>query len=240
MTRTVKTVWVALSQQLTGHYARTLHLPGWKPFPLHVSRAEPLADTGGAAADRSLLSRALRAREHDVVLLTSAHAARAVDPATAAGWSAACVGAATAAAAKNVGFDVVFSGTGTAEEMAHGLVAQAPGLERILWIRGQEALTAGAAVLRDAGVVVDEVIAYLLAARPDLRAAAASAPAPDAVLVGSPRGVDILRDALGGALPEVAYLTLGPTTEAHLRGLGVADIHVAALPGPDGVAALLR
>lgn len=178
MTRTVKTVWVALSQQLTGRYARALHRPGWKPHPLHVSSAEPMSEPGGAAGDRSLLSRALRAREHDVVLLTSAYAARAVDPATTSGWSAVCVGAATAAAAKNVGFDVVFSGTGTAEEMAHGLVAQAPGIDRILWIRGQEALTAGAAVLRDAGVVVDEVIAYLLAPRADLRAAAESAPAP--------------------------------------------------------------
>lgn len=228
----VRTVWLALSESLVDRYAPALADIGWTVVPMPVSRVE-------APADPVRVRAALRAQEHDLVLLTSAHAMHEVDASAARGWSAVCVGAATARAAAEAGFDVVLAGTGTAAALAAQLITEAPGAERILWLRGRDARGDGAAQLRAAGRTVDEVEAYVMTPNDGLATSAAAAPAPEAVVVGSPRAADLLAAACGGTLPTARLVALGATTDAHLRALAAADVVMSETPGPEGVAALL-
>lgn len=142
------------------------------------------------------LERALAAPAIDLLILTSANAVRFVPPARLAGRHAACVGAATAAAARKAGCVVDEVGTAGAGALAVELI-----LERrpahALWLRGERAKDEGAAKLRAAGWTVHEAVAYATRPRADLAAAVSAVAAPRAFLVGSPAGGEALVSALG-------------------------------------------
>lgn len=227
-------VWLALSEGLVARYDEALSEAGVATVALPVTRR--------IAPDVAALKDALRAREHDVVLLTSANGVAFVDAAWARGWPAVCVGERTARAAREAGFDVVLVGSQGAEAIGQRLVSEMPAIERVLFLRGREARDAAPRMLRAAGRVVDEVVAYALDPHPGTGALLAGAPDPDAVLVGSPRAADLLFAALEGPDPRldgVPFLALGATTARHLASLGVRDVRTSDRPGPDGVLALL-
>lgn len=146
--------------------------------------------------DPDALDRALAAPGFELLILTSANAVRFVPPARLAGRHAACVGAATAAAARKAGCVVDEVGKAGARALAIELiVTQKPG--HALWLRGERAKDEGAAKLRAAGWTVNEAVAYATRPRADLAAAVSAVAAPRAFLVGSPAGGEALASALG-------------------------------------------
>ncbi len=229
-------VWTAVTERLARRYGRVLEQHGCRPVWIPVTRLEPPRDPKKLAA-------ALRTREHDVVLLTSANATAYLDPALTEGWSAVCVGLHTARAAREAGFDVVLVGRAGARAIADQMLREAPAIERVLFLRGRHALDITTKRLRAAARTVHEVVAYALEPHPDLARHVAEAPRPDAVLVGSPRAGDLLLEALGGAfgdrLQGARFIAMGATTATHLEELGAADVRVSERPGPEGVAALV-
>jgi hypothetical protein len=120
------------------------------------ARPCPWAEIVGPA-DAEALDRALAAPGVEVLLVTSANAVRFAAPARLAGRKAACVGAATAAAARKAGCDVGWVGTAGAKALAIDLIlARRPG--SALWLRGERARRRR--VLRAARWTVAEAIAY--------------------------------------------------------------------------------
>ncbi len=149
-----------------------------------------------APPDAAALERGLAAPEVEVLLLTSANAVRFAAPGHLGGRKAACVGAATAAAAREAGCEVAWVGTAGGKALAIDLIlARKPA--HALWLRGERAKEEGAAKLRAAGWTVDEVIAYATRPRADLAATLAAVPAPRAFLVGSPAAGEALAAVLG-------------------------------------------
>lgn len=236
MTETGPLIWLAMSEGLLSKYEAAFAERGARTVAVPVTRLVPPANI-------EALRSALRAREHDAVLLTSANAVAFIDPKLARGWPAVCVGLHTGRAAKQAGFDVVMVGARGAQVIAEQVVTEAPAIERVLFLRGRHALDIATHQLRSAGRVVHEVVAYTLDAHPDVEQRVADAPDPDAIVVGSPRAGDILLQALGGSfaprLAAATFLSLGATTARHLRELGAETVRQAERPGPEGVAALL-
>lgn len=149
-----------------------------------------------APPDADALERGLAVPEVEVLLLTSANAVRFAAPGRLRGRKAACVGAGTAAAAREAGCEVAWVGTAGGKALAIDLIlARKPA--HALWLRGERAKEEGAAKLRAAGWIVDEAIAYATRPRADLAPAIAASPAPRAFLVGSPAAGEALVAALG-------------------------------------------
>ena len=121
-------VWVVASDRTTSRWTALIRARGLHAVPLSWGEVNP-------PKAPNALSAALRAKEHDVVLLTSAYGIRYVNPKDAQGWQAVCVGDRTATAARDCGFDVVSVGPSGAGALAKQIVAEAPGLERILFLR---------------------------------------------------------------------------------------------------------
>jgi|GEM_PF-4154882 len=167
---------------------------------------------------------ALRYHRPDVVLLTSAFAVAMLGAGEAAGHAAACVGETTGGAAGRAGFDSVLLGRAGAVALAETLLARAPRPRRVLWLRGEDALRAGAERLRQGGVTVEEVITYAAVPLSSFQPGVRAAPEPAAVLVESPRAADALADALLASdrvLPRACGLYgLGASAGARLRDLG--------------------
>lgn len=228
--------WLVMSQGLVSKYDAGLAGPETEIIPLPVSRLV-------GPRDPKRLLRALRAREHDLLLLTSANAVTFVEPKQVAGWTAACVGIHTALAAERVGIDVAFVGRAGARALSSRLIDEAPAAQRLLFLRGRHALGGGPDRLRAAGRVVDEVEAYVLERNPDINAAVLAAPDPEQLVVGSPRAADILKEVLGDRFAErlsgARIVTLGMTTASHLARLGVEGATPTRLPGPEGVRQIL-
>ncbi len=225
--------WVVMSALQAERYVLHIEAAGRSAVPLAVTELRPPPDTSRLAA-------ALKAREHDLALITSRHAPAFVEAAHAAGWQAACVGPASALAATERGFDVGFVGMRGAAELAQGLIENAPGVSRVLYLRGAVARAEATGILRAAGVTVDEVVAYDLRERPALASELSDAPEPACIVAGSPRAADLLPEALarlerGPALGPRA-LARGPTTAAHLTRLGFTRVEQVEHPGPEAVA----
>ncbi len=182
-------VWVVASGGSVTRWTSVLESRGMHVIPLPWGEVEP-------PEDRNALSIALKAKAHDVALLTSAYGVRYVEPKDAEGWQAVCVGERTAAAARDRGFEVVSVGSTDATAFAHKLVDEAPGLDRILFLRGSAARDDAVHVLLNAGKIVDEVIAYQVEFTPAFGDLCAQSEDPHAIWVGSPRGVECLHHAL--------------------------------------------
>ncbi len=187
-------------------------------------------------ADPDALSRALRAGEHDLLLLTSPEALHFTKPKDVEGWAAACVGLRTAAAAEAAGVDVPFLVQGGAADLAALLLEDAPGLERVLFPCGVHHRREAVEVLRTGGVQVDLIEAYGMQTLPELDTIARGAPTPDWILVGSPRALDLLLEALGDQTPHAVtkWLGLGATTVEHGARQGL-QMEALAAPMPQAL-----
>jgi uroporphyrinogen-III synthase len=221
-------VWVVASDETVRRWCAALTQSGAHPVPLPwcevAAPDEP--DAVLAALDPSI----------DLVLFTSANALRFFD-AVVDRLPAACVGNATAEAARRAGFSVEFVGHGGAEDLAQEVVRRFPSARRILFVRGREAREEGVEALREAGVEVRSVVAYQTRPRPSFVSEVREAPAPDAILVGSPLAAGALLDALDAASlwapRDTLTVAVGETTAARLRALGFPRVRVAdrAEPG---------
>lgn len=216
----MKRCWIVASDDAVGRWKPALEAAGVEVVPLVARRREPPRNV-------SAIHKALRAGAHDLVLLTSANAVAYIEPQDAKEWVAAAVGARTAHAAREIGFEVPFVGGAGAAQLAATLLDEDVG--DVLFLRGEEALDEASRILRAGGVAVDEIVAYRMRPEPTFPRAVASAPAPDTIVVGSPAAADLLLEAV--APPAGArWVALGPTTRAHLTGLGIEGVLCSASP----------
>jgi uroporphyrinogen-III synthase len=147
-----------------------------------------------------------------------------------------CAGAATARPLAGVVAEArspspeALGALGAAAALAGAMLAAGVG-SPVLFARGAASRDELPAMLRAAGRVVDEVVAYrAVLAEPDaLRAAIEAA---DLLVVGSPR-VAVALAAAGSAAraaPRPPFVALGPTTAAAARAAGWEPAAVAAEP----------
>lgn len=199
------------------------------------------------------LDRALGAAEPaDWVVITSARTVEAlVDRTTGLGGSAvatlgtrwACVGDATARAARRAGIVIDFQPeTATGQALADSLPLS--GGERIVAPRGDLADPALSRRLTERGAHVEEIVAYRTIEGPppstaSLRRALADTPAAVVMASGSAvRGWLRLADAdgLGDRARAIPVVAIGPTTARVARSLGLHVLAEATRPGPTGIA----
>lgn len=214
-----------------GGMAAELSARGAVVFAHPAIRLAPPADPA------PLADAARRLADYDWVLFTSAngvrHFARALEEAggdPAASPRVACVGPATAAAARRAGFP---SGLTAARHLSEGLVEtlkQAGSLDgrRVLLPRSQ----AGSDVLPDAlralGAEVDEVAAYRPVADAEALAALARRVADgevDVVALASASAAAACAERIGTG--EVLFACIGPVTAAAARASGLAPLIIA-------------
>jgi uroporphyrinogen-III synthase len=204
------------------------------PLPLMAI----VVDDGAGAALRAALD-----RRPDAVALTSRHA---VGPFAAAwrasphvparaGFVVGVVGARTAEAARSAGLRVDVEGDAGGLQLAQGLIDR--GVGRVLFPRARDAHDALVVRLREAGVVVEDVVVYRSAVRPDVtravRAAWAAASRPRALVITSPQRARLVVQE--GIPADVVRVALGATTAAALVQQGDRVDAVAARPRPDAV-----
>lgn len=218
-------VWIVASAGAAERWAGAFADAGVSGLPLAWGRVR-------AVGEPSALEARLCAGPWAFVLLTSPNAVSGLVPGGGSGQSAVCVGAATAAAARAVGFEVSAVGAGTGADLAATLIAdRSPG--RVLWLRGRDVVSGAERRLRTAGFEVVSEVTYEVGADDDFAARVRDAPPPAAVAVGSPRGARALDSALGAAAGSVKArpaLAVGSTTADALRALGFSDVRVPARP----------
>lgn len=198
----------------------------------------------GPPLDAAAPLRALQADDYDLVLVTSAAAARHLPATAGRGRPAAAVGEATAEAARAAGFRVVETGTGTSADLARRLAAIPPA-RRVLWLRGESAREEGAAILVAAGWRLSSVVSYRTRPNPGFGDLVRALGIPRAWVVGSPAAAAALLLALGeeafppgpGGPPVVVP---GETTAAAVRIEGRVPPVVAASPTIEAIEAALR
>ncbi len=190
----------------------------------------------------------LPAAAYDWIVFASANAARFAGArvlAAAASAKVACIGAATAEAARSAGFTVELTPGGRAlpEALAEALAER-------LDLRGARVLLPRAAAARDVlrdelerrGARVDPVVVYRNVVPPEAkpRVREVIAAGVDAVTLTSPSSVErlcaVLSEAELAALPRRAALVcIGPTTGDALRRAGVEPTLVARRQSSEGL-----
>ncbi|WP_431284989.1 uroporphyrinogen-III synthase [Humitalea sp. 24SJ18S-53] len=205
---------------------------GWRPI---AAPSLVLAALPGAAPPRGA----------QALLLTSAAAVRALDRSLApSDLPVFAVGAATAAAARAMGFAAVQAASGDAESLSALVAAQCDPARGPLWLAvGRGYATDLAAVLRGRGFRVARRVVY--AARP---ARALPPAARDALAAGqvaaalftSPRGahsmVRLLRAAgLAQAARGIAAVAISQRVADALGGVAWKALHVATIPSEEAL-----
>jgi uroporphyrinogen-III synthase len=152
------------------------------------------------------------------------------------------VGAATASAAREVGFQTVASADGDVEALREVILSHRPPIAGAVLIPGP-AEPAGdlAGGLVAGGVAARSVAVYqTLAGSPD-PATAAEIPRLAAVLLHSPKAARALAAHLAGVpAPRLTAFCLSPAVAAPLAGAGLAVIHTASSPDEAALLETLR
>lgn len=220
-------------------YASALAPLGLEVVAMPVTRTEPPRDPGA-------LARALEAGGHAAIVIASPRAAAALASARGRAplpevWA---VGAATQRALGAAGIPAIHpEGVVDGATLAHALLAARDlAGRRVLLPRAADGRDDLAAILRAAGVELDDVVAYRTVPAPADDPAIARgrallvSGAAAVCVVFAPSQVAAL-GALVGPLDAIRcrFVAIGDTTGAVLRAAGVA-IAVAATPTPEGVA----
>lgn len=189
------------------------------------------------ADDPAAGGEALARGAFDLVMLTSAHAVSALAEDAGAGHEAACVGVATAASARAKGFaiaeDVHVAGVVRGgRALGEAIAGRTPRPTRVLWLCAEDRRPEARDALHAAGIALDEVVTYVMTPRADFVATIRAAPAPAAIVLGSPRGVDALAAALRDAERAIAgevpvVVPEGAVTEARARAAFGARTRIA-------------
>jgi uroporphyrinogen-III synthase len=213
---------------------------GLELVAMPVTRTEPARDPGA-------LSRAIETGGHAAILVSSARGAAALI--AAAGGRALpevwAVGPASLRALMAGGIAAKHpDGAIDGSSLAHAMIAACDlAGRRVLVPRAEHGRDEAIAILRDAGALVDDVIAYRTvptpADAPVLAEGRALVEAGEAAVcvVFAPSQVSALETLLG-PLGELVtpFVAIGETTAAALREAGVATVAVAASPTPEGLA----
>lgn len=178
---------------------------------------------------------AVLGRPHDVLLLTSRAAVRALAACAPASLPprVACVGPASARAARDLlgVADPVLPDTATGQALIDALHLDARA--RVLWVRGAEVTPDTVTALDATGARVTHAIAYRMVATPDAAAAARHAAGPlDLAVLTSPalaRAWSALDDTLPPALRQPRAVCIGPTTGRAAEAAGL-DVRGVAQP----------
>ena len=214
---TPRRIWLVATDATAARWAQSLDPARGTPHALVWGKARPLV------CAEELDATCARIRP-ELLLLTSPEALAFLGSRTAKGLEAVCVGAVTAEVATTYGVTVRGHGDGGGIELARWILDLPSHPRRFLWLRGRDARTEVAALLRASGATVEELITYAVEPEAGFPEAVRNAPEPAAVLVGSPRGAEALVAALaaaGRALPPATeLLTAGPSTDRRLRELG--------------------
>jgi len=220
-------------------YAAALAPLGLETVTMPVTRTEPAPDPGA-------LARALEAGGYQAIVCASARAAGAlirskghapipevwaVGPATGRVLAQAHVTA------------IVPEAAADGATLARALVAARDlAGARVLVPRAEDGRDEAALILRAAGAIVDEIVAYrtvsVPADDPALARGRALLAAGDAVVcaVFAPSQVAALDALLGIRSVTTHWAAIGKTTAVALREAGADDIVVAATPTPEGIA----
>jgi uroporphyrinogen-III synthase len=226
--------WIVASEGTVRRWRQGLERLGRAAVPLPWSEVLPPDEPEALAEALS--------EPTDLVLLTSANAVRWLP--SGARPPAACVGAATAEAARAARFEVLLVGEGGGADLAHAILADLPDARRVLFLRGGDAREEATEVLRAHGRSVRSAVAYETRPRAAFVSEVRAAPPPrGGIVVGSPRAAEALADALdiSGRAEErqVLVVAVGETTAARLEALGFPRVVAAARPGAEGIAEAL-
>lgn len=225
-------------------YPALLATLGLEVVAMPLTRAEP-------PRDPAALSRALEAGGHAAILVSSARGAAALITAVTGArvqatlpevWA---VGPATLRALNLGGITAIHPESATdGASLAYSLVGQRELAGRkVLVPRAEDGREEAMAVLRAAGVTIDDVVVYRTVPSPaddpalargrDLLAYSHAA----ICVVFAPSQVSAL-PAHVGPLTELmtTFVAIGDTTAAALREAGVETVAVAATPTPEGLA----
>ena len=221
-------------------YAEPLGRLGLEVVAMPVTRTAPPPDEGA-------LARALETGGHVAILVASARAAQALARARghaplAEVWA---VGPATAAALQAAGIPAVQpEAVHDASTLAVALLGSRELVgKKVLVPRAAEGRDEAITLLRAAGAVVDDIVAYRTVPVP---ADDAELAMPLSLLVTgqaavcavfAPSQVAALRGLLGSLedLPTM-FVAIGETTAASLHAAGVGEVGVADRPTPEGLA----
>jgi uroporphyrinogen III methyltransferase/synthase len=218
-------VLVTRAQERAGELAAALAARGAAPVLVPLLAFAPPADPAALAAAFA------RADDYDWLVLTSATALRFAPPLALRRARVACVGPATAAAARRAGLEVAVepAGRSVPSELVAAMTARAPlAGASVLFPCAARAREELPAALAAAGVRVDRVVAYATVV-PDEAAAElrkALAQPVDAVSFASPSAVAHLFELLGEPrarelAQSARFAAIGPTTAAALAARGV-------------------
>jgi uroporphyrinogen III methyltransferase/synthase len=245
-----KRVLVTRQASQAGEWQRALEAAGAVPVLAPAIRTAPLRDAAALDAAFAALG------TYDWLVAASANALRELGAAARergvalAGLRArvACVGEASAAAARELGLAPVPAAAGDAQRLLAWLLAQdAWAGRRVLLPRAEAAGATLPAGLRGAGAHVDELALYRTEPAPfDAAALAAelSARRLDALAFASPSAARHFAAGLGAegiaAARAAAIAAIGPVTAEALRAVGLAPDLVADEPSADGLVAALE
>lgn len=170
----------------------------------------------------------------DAVMLTSANAARQAGPALARYARLPCyaVGEATAAAARDAGFETIVAGAADAEALVGQM--RVDGIRRALHLCGADRIEADAA-----GIAIERQIVYRSIARADLPAAARRAlDAGVLALLHSPRAAALFASLVDDR-SRIGIAAISPAT-AEAAGVGWARLAWAEQPTDQALLELAR
>jgi uroporphyrinogen III methyltransferase/synthase len=245
-----KRVLVTRQASQSGEWRRALEAAGAIAVPLPMIRTAPVRDAAALAhAFESLAA-------YDWLVATSANALRELADAArerGAGLGTlrarvACVGEASAAAARSLGLAPERVTPGDAQRLAAWLLAQGGWRgARVLLPRAEVAGDALPAGLRAAGARVDELVLYRTEPAPFDRAALVAALAAgrlDAAAFASPSAARHFAAGVGveglRAARSVVIAAIGAITAKALREVGLAPAVVADTPSAAGLVAALE
>jgi uroporphyrinogen III methyltransferase/synthase len=237
-------VLVTRAEEQAGDLGARLASRGAAPVSVPLLAFEPPSDAPALAAAFARLAR------FDWLVLTSANALRFAPALEQGPARVACVGAATAAAARRAGLrvDVTPPERALPEELAEALRARAKlAGASVLFPCAEGARDALPRALEAAGARVERVVAYRTRIPPDAAARLEKALAlpVDAVLLASPSAVRHLLALAGEArvralASRAVFACIGPTTAAALRESGIEPPVVSPRQTGDDLAEALE
>ena len=220
-------------------YVAVLAQRGLDIVAMPVTRTEPPRDPGA-------LARALETGGHAAILVASPRGAVALIEARAGAlpevWA---VGPATLRTLEAGGIPAIHPAAAVdGASLAQALLGQrALAGRRVLVPRAEEGRDEAMAILRAAGVEIDDVIAYRTVASPPDDPALArgrellQGDRAGVCAVFAPSQVAALVRLVGPLAPRaVPFVAIGETTAAALRDAGARTVAVAASPTPEGLA----
>lgn len=228
--------YAVITREIDGGYAAALSALGLETVLMPVTMTAP-------PKDPDALVRAMERGGYQAILCASARAAGAVIRAKGHTpipevW---VVGPATARVCEEAHLSPILrDGVKDGASLAHTIIRERD-FKRVLVPRAEEGRDELVEILRAAGVIVDDIIAYRTIATPADDPALArgkqllEAGTADVCCVFAPSQAAALA-ALVGIRKTQTYVAIGDTTAAALFDAGASQVSVAPTPTPEGIA----